>query len=712
MASQPDPEKHPFMEDIDLTDDEDPPQSSNPSPSVFILFSLLLTFGLVFYNLPIPSCLPSTATKHAHEILHFNTPNFWRSISHQVNSRADDPIPTPTPRTEVLRNFEVAVPVLMPDGSPADSDGTTTSKTTEKECTVLLMRRDFAWSYNDPFIGQYTPPPCAFNRILLNFTVVSHGRQYDRLAFMFLGDTEIWRTSTAEPVAPPGISWTYLKDVTHYLSLFQQPQKIIFDLGNLINEKYTGIFNTTLTATFYTDPSSTESQSKPANSIIPISPPLSELNKPSYFSLPAQPALLTLPQLPPHTTRAVITVSANGQSTEEFWWSNVLEEDKSTFVSPQGAGELPGLSPFREIQVLIDDALVGVVWPFPVIFTGGVVPSLHRPIAGIEAFDLREGTVDVSPWLDELKTGESKIEIRVAGLNAKGEVTKLEGEYWVLSGKVFLWYGDDGNAQSGSVSGKVTVDAPEPKVKLWREVELNKNGTANETLKYTTEVRRSLLVKKGDVTWSQELKYSNEGYASAYGYDQINDMRIEGVDTSSSGYQAKYVYPLFANSSYTVSPLGNLSISAFLMQGKELTVRGEGVFPTGLEAFTGDGSGKKYEESRLGTRKAGTAEFRQTGDGMISWGWGDSTQVFLFEGDGEELYWRNASAVNGSLVYDWKRIGAKEVPGVGGDGYDSSKQRKPPVKALDGSVFAEVPIQGGAGGNGAMRLFMGRNEEV
>jgi hypothetical protein len=44
------------------------------------------------------------------------------------------------------------------------------------------------------------------------------------------------RTSTAEPTPPPGISWIYLKDMTEYLYFWKSPQKIIFDLGNLISE--------------------------------------------------------------------------------------------------------------------------------------------------------------------------------------------------------------------------------------------------------------------------------------------------------------------------------------------------------------------------------------------------------------------------------------------------------------------------------------------
>jgi len=36
-------------------------------------------------------------------------------------------------------------------------------------------------------------------------------------------------------VTPPGISWTYLKDMTQYLYFWKSPQKIIFDLGNLVS---------------------------------------------------------------------------------------------------------------------------------------------------------------------------------------------------------------------------------------------------------------------------------------------------------------------------------------------------------------------------------------------------------------------------------------------------------------------------------------------
>ena len=215
----------------------------------------------------------------------------------------------------------------------------------------------------------------------MNFTVTSAGRQFDRLGIMYLGDIEVFRTSTAEPTAT-GIIWTYTKEMDQYNVLWNEPQKIIFDLGNLIDSTYTGAYNATLTATFFTIP-----ESRPtADQILPISALQSAANMGSDFEVPAQNASISY-TLPQNIQRAVISISANGQNTEEFWYTNVFSSDVNTFAETTGA--LYGYSPFREVQLLIDGQLAGVSWPFPVVFTGGIVPGFWRPIVGIDAFDLR-----------------------------------------------------------------------------------------------------------------------------------------------------------------------------------------------------------------------------------------------------------------------------------------------------------------------------------
>ncbi|KAK4201610.1 putative peptide-N4-(N-acetyl-beta-glucosaminyl)asparagine amidase A [Triangularia verruculosa] len=667
---------------------------------------------------------PTTSTSipghHPHDL--------WQSIWSRAAQNEDPPAtPTsaaPAPARTVLKNFEVAQPVRMPDG-PADSDGSTRHgiEYSPKLCTVLLMRRDFAWSYGDPFIGDYTPPDCPFNRVVLNFSSVSVGRQYDRLAVMYFGDTEVWRTSTAQPTVPPGISWIYLKDMTQYMYFWKRPQKVIFDLGNLINEKYTGIFNTTMTAIFYNDlnplPANKEQQAPPSDFILPISARGAATNSPSVFTLPSQRAVTTFPagSLPRNIRRAVVSLSTTGQASEEFFWSNVLESDTATFTG-DGDEYLPGLSPFREVQLYIDGQLAGVSWPFPVIFTGGVVPSLHRPIAGIQAFDIKEQEIDVSPWLPLLcDGGEHTLEIKIAGVGRDGKLTDTVGDNWVVTGKVFIWLDDDPEDEHACVKDdhcittglkQPVIAAPEPEIVTTSEAKLDSQYARNETLEYSIVVKRRLEIKGQvsafmgrekiqEVRWVQELAYSNQGVISQYGFHSINDLVIEGRDEARfisndldegdqrGGYEALYQYPLFVNSSYAVTEQGNLSIWAHAIQGKQVEVDGWGggvVFPTGLEAFdTG------YRRSKLYTIKEGTAEFRQTGDGMSSTGWGESSQEFEFTGDGEELYWRSVGAVNGSVIYDRKRMGGDVI--AGGPGTVSQVT----LDHGDGGVYAQAPGQ-------------------
>ena len=274
--------------------------------------------------------------------------------------------------TVPLRNFQVSQPVITPAES-ANHHG--------RIYTSVLMQHDFAYSYDMPFVGMprarinslvdisadpigyYTPPPCGFNRVTMNLTVTSAGRQFDRLGIMYLGDIEVFRTSTAEPTVR-GIVWTYVKEMEHYNCLWQTDQKIIFDLGNLVNSIYTGIYHATLTATFFT-----VSEGHPvADIILPISARLSAANQASVFSVPEQTASVEY-ALPKDVVRAVVSLSACGQSTEEFWYTNVFTTEANTFT--QTSGPLYGGTPWREVQLLIDGQLAGVSWPFPVIFSGG-----------------------------------------------------------------------------------------------------------------------------------------------------------------------------------------------------------------------------------------------------------------------------------------------------------------------------------------------------
>ena len=493
----------------------------------------------------------------------------------------------------------------------------------------------------------------------MNFTVTSRGRQFDRLALMYLGDTEVWRTSTAEPTAT-GIVWTYLKDMTPYLYFWNTPQKIIFDLGNIVDDTYTGIWNTTLTATFWNAPES----ANPASLIIPISARKGAASEASLFMVPSQNATNTL-TLPRNVNRAIFSISACGQAAEEFWWANVLESDVNTFLPL--AGTLYGLSPFREVQVYIDGTLAGVQWPFPVIFTGGITPGLWRPIVGIDAFDLREHEIDISPWLSLLSDGkEHTFEIRVAGIlddgAGSGSLTKSVGNSWYVTGKIFIW--QDSNPNSITKGTKPVILLPKPIVKTSHKLTQDATG-ANETLEYTTDVSRSLSIASLLTTqsgtrlasWTQLLSAKNYGLYTAYGGIQQNNQTTSGLDQSTGGifYKSQYSYPLNALSTYFVQPDGFFTLDGALVAGNHLEVHGDGVFPTGAEGA-----------SKLDTTLHGTGHYL-SGPGGSS-GYGSTGQEFRFLDDGKEVYYRDVEAVNLTVVSDVVRVGAVPVRTYGWQG--------------------------------------------
>ncbi|KAI1762606.1 hypothetical protein GGR53DRAFT_500911 [Hypoxylon sp. FL1150] len=625
-----------------------------------------------------------------------------------------------------LECFQVVQPVLTPPHGPssqktvAGDTQTAATDTQSESCSVLLMEHVFGFSYGKPFVGNYTPPDCPFNRVIMNFTVVSQGRQFDRLAMMYFGDTEIWRTSTAEPTQPPGIRWTVLKDMTEYLYFWKSPQKMVFDLGNLIDDKYTGSFNTTLTATFFTADVETDT-APPADLIVPISARKGDANRASHFTLPADNAMNTI-SLPQNINRAVFAVSANGQAAEEFWWANVLQTDILTFR--RTTGKLYGLSPFREVQLLIDGELAGVQWPFPVIFTGGVVPGLHRPIVGLQAFDLREHQIDITPWLPVLCDGAAHtFAIKVAGLDTDESrnsttPTNIVNDSWYVTGKIFLWLDEEGSVTTGTAP---VADIAGPSISLSRSVTKNASGL-NETLAFHIGVKRNLTIRStvkskdqaGESKWSQVLSYSNEVFMSHFGLTALNNFTINGVDMATGPiafYKAVYKYPLYCNQTMLATLDGNLTLSAHSIEGLELQIQGSSVFPTGLEAFkvTTGVDKAPYATSHVKTYRDGTASYFRVGG--ITSGYGSTNQVFHFGGSRDEiasdplnydeLYFRNVTAVNGTVVSDSERMAGIET-------YDFSSRPAGPDDPFDASraLFADISDK-----PGSLAAYWGRGKE-
>ena len=495
------------------------------------------------------------------------------------------------------------------------------------------------------YLGSYEPPKCDFDTVRMNLTVTSKGRQYDRLAFMYLGDTEVFRTSTAEPTKD-GIVWTYIKDMSAYNALWKRPQRLIFDLGNQITDKYTGAFSVTLAAVF-----SHEGKTKTADMIMPISARKSKSNSPSAFIIPSDNATV-LHKFPSSISRAVVSISACGQSTEEFWWSNVFSSDTETFNNT--VNQLNGYSPFREIQLYIDGALAGVVWPFPIIFTGGVAPGLWRPSVGIDAFDLREPEIDISPFIPLISDQQHhSFEIRIVGLhlleNGTATPSSSVGAHWVVTGNIFVYLSDSHSLSPSTATGFSQMPhmlAAPPKVSVTRNLIKSPTGK-NESLSYSVLVERILTISSSQFSFSQRLSYSNFGRLAQQGLSQTTNQSTSGTSAvtqlgaNRKSDNVSFVYPLFVNTAYSTANDTGLTIDAQMKRG--LSIEATGV--SGISTYTLNAG-----PSHLHTEQWGKAYYNSSASGN-STSSGDTTDVFESNAGGK-AYHRAVRAVNGSIVYD------------------------------------------------------------
>ncbi|KAI5794534.1 peptide-N4-(N-acetyl-beta-D-glucosaminyl) asparaginase amidase N [Pyronema domesticum] len=509
-----------------------------------------------------------------------------------------------------------------------------------KECTQTLMVHTFGWSYGQPFVGNYTPPTnCNWTNVVFNLSMTSAGRQFDRLAHLFLGDIEVWRTSTAEP-NPTGIIFNYTKDMTHLSSLLRQPQKIIFDLGNLLNEIYTGSFTATLTATYYSPHQFTPLN--PAAEILPISAEKSSEKQPSHFHLPTDKAVTT-PKLPPNTIRAVVALHASGNADEEFWYTNVPDEYTSAFPGTS----LLGHGPFREIQLLIDGQVAGFVWPFTTVFTGGIVPSLWRPIVAPTAYDLPEYEIDISPFLPKLLDGrDHEIEIAVLSYDSSSNsVQRSIGTDWLVSGRIHIWKDEDPDWKTTGTTQQYLSSPPlfQYLPNLISNVSLDVALSASRNL-YTSSL---LYTSSGPVpaTWIQTLSYSSIMTLKDQGNTQYVKTWTKGSESTVSFGSRSYLYsPLIFNTTF-IPGASSFGLEANVEVGHNQRFQGKWTDGVRLD-----------ESGKMATVLKGQAVWNSTrgGNGTTEQTWGEVKRVANNEAVGS--YGRKVKASGDKVTGDYARI--------------------------------------------------------
>jgi hypothetical protein len=339
-------------------------------------------------------------------------------------------------------------------------------------CTVPLMQHDFAFSFGQPFVGTLTPPaecPGPWSMVAMDWRGSIAGRQFDRLAAVWIGGVEMLRMTTPEP-DPAGITWHVEKDVSQYAPVLERPQPVVVSLENLVDSTFTGIFHITLSLTFYETDRRHLAAAAPSQ-VVPVS---AATNAPGWFILDSasNQAAATV-DLPSNLTRARLQVFATSHGCEEQWFTNVPD----AYAQAHPAAGLCGGGAFRELRVLVDGTLAGVATPFPVIYSGGLNPFMWRPIPSVEQFDIAPYLVDLTPFVGTLTDGHPhRIAITVA--NDEG--------FWPVDGDLLLDQDRGAAMTHGGLLRNTLEQQPETRVT---------QTSANGVDRLLTAVNRSWLTE-------------------------------------------------------------------------------------------------------------------------------------------------------------------------------------------------------------------------
>ena len=385
-------------------------------------------------------------------------------------------------------------------------------------------------------------------KVVLDWTTSVQGRQFDRSGSLNVGTTQIYFGTTYEP-DPAGITYSFAKDITEYSALFATPQPFDGGIVNFLNTEDTGIYVQTVTITFYQADRANPAPSEPdvvaglgGNDANPGS---------ATVHLPAA-------NLPRNITRAVLEVSIKGNGCDEQWFTDVPDDVSAKFP----AAGLCGKGPYREIDAAIDGTPAGVTQFFPFIFTGGIVPTLWRPIPAVGTFDMTPELIDVTPFVGRLVDGKTHdVALTVANI----------GDTWNLAANLLLWT----DHHAATTSGTLTSDTIAPTAtQTENNTAPNANGDITTTVTaardWTTTGFVDTSAGRIRTTVTQHVAFRNADAITAGGFAQQLTETDNGTNTSLSvgprgvvlSTVHTFQYPITIGATFQITNDDNFNLTA------------------------------------------------------------------------------------------------------------------------------------------------------
>ncbi|KAJ3702198.1 hypothetical protein LUZ61_005903 [Rhynchospora tenuis] len=524
--------------------------------------------------------------------------------------------------------FEVTRPIPLPKTQP---------------CSHLLLQHDFGFTYQKPPVtSYYTPPSCLTqtpSRIVLEWHATCQGRQFDRIFGVWLGGVELLRSCTAEP-RPNGIVWTVQKDVTKYISLFYKNSTFAVYLGNLVDSTYTGVYHVNVSVHFYFDQRNQYHKirqhqvpafSSPADLVLPISRSL-PLNDGLWFLIKSSTDIQSKKiSIPPNAYRAVVEVYVSFHSNDEFWYTNPPND----YISKNNITGLPGNGAFREVTLRLDDHVVGAVWPFTVIYTGGVNPLLWRPITGIGSFNLPTYDIEITPFLGMLLDGKP----HKFGFGVTDAL-----DVWYVNANLHLWLDQKSSKTKGTL---IKYEAPEYAPSLsskFRGLDGKFKIEADRIISSAGWVESSY----GKITsyFSQELQFKNLMRFRDNGNAQWVNQTIQ----STSNTYAKDPYTvIYTEELQQYFPLYLYTGTADKI-GDTYSLVSELSLGFDKKQVIGEKGGLGFRFGSLTNLQTAQGNMKVKGN-LVTSGVGSTQQVYKYEGT-DGCYFRNVSSRNYTILYD------------------------------------------------------------
>ncbi|KAJ3132467.1 hypothetical protein HK100_005268 [Physocladia obscura] len=417
------------------------------------------------------------------------------ALDQSLTARDSVPIDAGFPPAGYNETFQLSVPPVLPKNAAS--------------CIIDFGWYQFASSYGTPWVisNFSVPANCGteWSEVVLTFESSIQGIQYDRVFQVWFDGAEAIRGCTDEPTVT-GIWWSIDKDITDFSPILKTTKKVTVGLDNIVDLSIdiNGVYNVSVKLTFYEG-------TKPAT-VPDVLIPLQSGNLYPYITLQGEgtAANFELSEIPQNIAKAELEFFVSHHQNDEFYYLNVPDSIAQPSEGLYGGGT------FKELEVYIDGEQVGVNWPFQLIYTGGLLPSLWHPVTHIASENFPSYRFDLTAFAPLFSDGKN----HTFTLNV---TTQTPGSNWYVDGNLRIWLSSDKKAVTTGriISSHFPQTQPTNVISFDSDgVDFNVTTTLSKTISYSAIVGTEKIDFKQVLEFSSGLVYT-DGLNNVTGYHII-----------------------------------------------------------------------------------------------------------------------------------------------------------------------------------------------